>query len=167
LDRLQEYSIDGFAVGKMCKTYFDRARHWKSTPILLSVRLTRPALHFSGRHFYGEGVRQKNKCGLGQPPKPHCYRGPSELPSFAEAKDHRATSLRRAPRSDDEPEARAPGLRFSVSIPLFRGTSEEAAKPGHQRTGHAPIFPPMIHSRETTGNAESLSQQIQNISRFD
>ena len=29
------------------------------------------------------------------------------------------------------------------------------------------FFPPVIHSRETTGNAESLSQQIQNISRFD
>jgi hypothetical protein len=29
------------------------------------------------------------------------------------------------------------------------------------------FFPPVIHSRETTGNAEPLSQQFQNISRFD
>jgi len=44
--------------------------------------------------------RRKNKCGLGQPPGPHCYRGRSELLSSARAKDHRAAALRRVQRID-------------------------------------------------------------------
>jgi|GEM_PF-5617243 len=39
------------------------------------------------------------------------------------------------------PEACASGLGFGASILLGRRISEEAAKPGHQRTGHAPSFP--------------------------
>src|SRR3979411_1448253 len=39
------------------------------------------------------------------------------------------------------PEACASGLGFGVSILLGRRISEEAAKPGHRHTGHAPNFP--------------------------
>jgi hypothetical protein len=35
----------------------------------------------------------KNKCGSGQPPKPHCYRGRSDCCLSPEAKDHRATAF--------------------------------------------------------------------------
>jgi hypothetical protein len=31
----------------------------------------------SEAEFFVKFVDQKNKCGLGQPPKPHCYRGRS------------------------------------------------------------------------------------------
>jgi len=47
------------------------------------------------------------------------------LPSFAVAKDHRATALLRVPCIRRSPEARASGLRFSASILLGRGISEE------------------------------------------
>jgi len=63
------------------------------------------------------------------------------LPSFALAKDHRATCT---PKSAAcfrcSPEACASGLRFSAPILLGRRIGE-AARPGHQRTGHAPNFP--------------------------
>jgi len=39
------------------------------------------------------------------------------------------------------PEACASGSGSGASIPLGRRISEEAAKPGHQHTGHAPNFP--------------------------
>jgi hypothetical protein len=51
--------------------------------------------------------------------------------------------------------------------PFFRRISEEAVKPGHQHTGHAPNFPPVIHSRKITGNAEPLRNRFKTISRFD
>ncbi len=67
------------------------------------------------------------------------------------AKEHRAIALVRAQGHRCSPEACATGLRFSASILLKtpklgslkaqKKTIKEAVKPGHRRTGHAPIFP--------------------------
>jgi len=65
------------------------------------------------------------------------------------------------------PEACASGLRFSASILLGRRISEEAAKPGHRHTGHAPNSPDDSLSRSHRQTLNPLSEQIQNISRFD
>jgi hypothetical protein len=91
------------------------------------------------------------------------------LPSFAErdrqAKAHRATALAKVPASM-LPKARALGSELSASILLERRTSgggRKARAPAHWTCAE---FPPVIHSREITGNAEPFSQQIQNVSRF-
>jgi hypothetical protein len=89
-----------------------------------------------------------------------------QLLSFAGAKDHRAKSLRGAPLSDDNLKL-ALQAHDSVLPSFRRKISEEAVKPGHQHTGHVPNFPPVTHSREITGNADSFCSSNQNVSRFD
>src|ERR1700676_4028216 len=77
------------------------------------------------------------------------------LPSFTEAKVQRSSRNRasdsyerRAPRINDHLKLTLQSYDSAFSILLERRTSEEAAKAGHQDTGHAPNFPPVIHSRK-------------------
>jgi hypothetical protein len=55
------------------------------------------------------------------------------------------------------------------AFPSFskEGLLRRPLSPGTNALDMRRFFPPVIHSRETTGNAEPLSQQFQNISRFD
>jgi len=65
----------------------------------------------------------------------------------------------------------ARGLRPGVTIQHFFNSSRKKNLEG--RKAWAPAhwtcadFPPVTHSREITGNTESLSEHVQNVSRFD
>jgi len=61
-----------------------------------------------------------NKCGSGQPPKPHCYRGRSDCRLPPSRKIIVQPALRRVLLQRRSPEASASGLRFSASILLGR-----------------------------------------------
>jgi hypothetical protein len=58
---------------------------------------------------------------------------------------------------------------YVSALPSFskEGLLRRPLSPGTSALDMRRFFPPVIHSRETTGNAEPLSQQFQNISRFD
>jgi hypothetical protein len=109
----------------------------------------------------------KNKCGPGQPPEPHCYRGRSNcrLPPRRKIIAQRHSEERHAPMTSWK-------LALHGYVSAFPSFSKEGLlrrplSPGTSALDMRRFFPPVIHSRETTGNAEPLSQQFQNISRFD
>jgi hypothetical protein len=74
---------------------------------------------------------------------------------FREAKDHRATAPLTVPCCDVLLRLALQGYDSALSILLGRRISEEAAKPGHRHTGHAPNSPDDSLSK-TIGNAEPL-----------
>ena len=61
------------------------------------------------------------------------------------------------------PETHVPSLLFSVFIPLCRGTTEEAATPGHQLTGHEPDSPGDSPSRESPATLNTVGSASENI----
>src|SRR5450759_1595197 len=65
------------------------------------------------------------------------------------------------------PEACASGLRFSASILLGRGISEEAAKPGHRHTGHAPNSPGDSLSRKSPATLNPCRNRFRTSHAFD
>ena len=107
----------------------------------------------------------RNKCGSGQPPKPHCYRGYSELRSLIG--DERS-SRHRTPKSAAR--NAHPKLTLQVTVRHFPSSSKE----GFLRRPLSPGTGALDMRRISPGDSLSdhrqrrtLSQQIQNISRFD
>ncbi len=110
-------------------------------------------------------VTAKNKCGSGQPPKPHCFRGCSRLPSSA--RDGRSSRPRSEERQAAMPsEALASAFEIQRFHPALEEDSEEAAMPGLRLTGHEPEFPRRLTLERVTGNAEFWPAALGNFARF-
>jgi|SRR5580658_3116987 hypothetical protein len=107
----------------------------------------------------------KNKCGSGQPPKPHCYRGRSACRLSPWRKIIAQPALRRVLHAFDA-HLRLALQGYDSALPSFlEEGSGRPQGPGTSALDMRQISPGDSLSR-TTGDAESLSEQNQNISRF-
>jgi hypothetical protein len=100
-------------------------------------------------------LRQKNKCGLGQPPKPHCYRERSDCRLSPGAKDHRATALRKVLCIDAHLKLALQGSDSALSSSLEGGFLWRPQSPGTGTLDMHRVSPDDSLSK-IIGNAEPL-----------
>src|SRR5208282_4686217 len=116
-------------------------------------------------HHSQIGLRLKNKCGPGQPPGPHCYRGRSDCRLSLGRKIIAQMALRKVPCRDAHLRLARQGYDSTLSSSLEGGFLWRPQSPGTGALDMRRISPGDSLSK-ITGNAEPLSDQMQNISRF-
>ena len=110
--------------------------------------------------------RHKNKCGPGQPPKPHCCRGHSGCRLSPQRKIiAQLHSVERPPRCS--PEACASAFRFSASILLEGGLLRRPRSPGTGALDMRRISPGDSLSRKPPATLNPSRNRFRTSHAFD